>query len=406
MKKFGKILAFGLAGASLFTGGFLLTGCNKKEVKYKITYELDGGSVVSNPSSYVAEQGATINEPTRNNYIFDGWHVTGNGINGELGNEVHLGSISGDVKLTAKWKSVFTFNIDGEITGVNSRVKNTIKRIVIPEVIDESSLDNINAVQIVALGSNAFNGCANLESVTISNKITSIKESSFRGLFSGCNKLREVKVESGNPKYDSRSNCNAIMETTTNKLIAGCKNTVIPDATTVIGKSAFCDIDTLTSISIPESVEIIESAAFQYCTNLTEINFAGTNHKLTTIGGSAFIECTNLRSVQLPNSVTVIMDWAFNHCDNLQSISLSQSLTTLGIGVFQFCEKLTTLTIPQNVISIGAALCSGSGVASVMFADSDNWIDEDGDDVSSDFGDLTLAASLLKGYKGFEKVVE
>ena len=87
-------------------------------------------------------------------------------------------------------------------------------------------------------------------------------------------------VENGNTKYDSRNNCNAIIETATNTLISGCKNTIIPNSVTSIGSHAFYRCTGLTSVTIPNSV--------------------------TTIGNYAFYGCTGLTSVTIPNSVTSI----------------------------------------------------------------------------------------------------
>ena len=80
--------------------------------------------------------------------------------------------------------------------------------------------------------------------------------------FSDCLGLTSITVEKGNTKYDSRDNCNAIIETNTNKLIAGCKNTTIPNSVTSIGGFAFEGCSGLTSITIPNSVTSIGERAF------------------------------------------------------------------------------------------------------------------------------------------------
>ena len=96
----------------------------------------------------------------------------------------------------------------------------------------------------------AFFGCTGLTSITIPNSVTEIGEMAFYG-WSG---LTSIIVANGNSKYDSRDNCNAIIETETNSLIVGCKNTTIPNSVTEMGKGAFADCTGLTSISIPNSV--------------------------------------------------------------------------------------------------------------------------------------------------------
>ena len=90
---------------------------------------------------------------------------------------------------------------------------------------------------VTSIGNYAFYYCSGLTSVTIGNSVTSIGHSSF----SGCSGLTSIKVESGNSVYDSRENCNAIIETATNTLISGCKNTIISNSVTSIGNKAFYD---------------------------------------------------------------------------------------------------------------------------------------------------------------------
>ena len=106
-----------------------------------------------------------------------------------------------------------------------------------------------------------------------------------RNMFSGCTKLSSIIVKSDNKVYDSRDNCNAIIETATNTLVYGISNSKIPTSVTSIGESAFEDCN-LSSITIPNSVTSIGSNAFNYCDNLSSIYcFAKTP---PTIGSGAF----------------------------------------------------------------------------------------------------------------------
>ena len=114
---------------------------------------------------------------------------------------------------------------------------------------------------VTSIGNYAFSKCSGLTSVTIPNSVTSIGYAAF----SACSCLTSIKVESGNKKYDSRNNCNAIIETSTNTLISGCKNTTIPNSVTNIADAAFEGCSGLTSITIPNSVTSIEEGAFKDC---------------------------------------------------------------------------------------------------------------------------------------------
>ena len=115
-------------------------------------------------------------------------------------------------------------------------------------------------------------------------------------VFSGCNNLTSISVDKNNPMYDSRDNCNAIIETKTNTLIAGCKNTVIPNSVISIGDYAFWGCDNLASITIPNSVTSIGNSAFCYCDNLASITIPNS---VTSIGASAFFGCDNLKTIYI-----------------------------------------------------------------------------------------------------------
>ncbi len=148
-------------------------------------------------------------------------------------------------------------------------------------VIPESVTYNGTTYSVTSIGNDAFFECTGLTSVTIPSSVTSIEERAFyrcTGLtsvvignsvtsigdyaFSGCSGLTRISVESGNTIYDSRNNCNAIIETATNKLMAGCQNTIIPNSVTSIGSLAFDGCTGLTNITIPNSVTSIDYGAF------------------------------------------------------------------------------------------------------------------------------------------------
>ena len=119
---------------------------------------------------------------------------------------------------------------------------------------------------VTSIGDHAFTNCTGLTSITIGNSVTSINSTAFQI----CTGLTSIKVETGNTHYDSRENCNAIIETSSNTLVVGCKNTVIPNSVTSIGEMAFAYCTGLTSIIIPNSVTSIGNYAFYGCSSLTD----------------------------------------------------------------------------------------------------------------------------------------
>lgn len=117
------------------------------------------------------------------------------------------------------------------------------------------------------IGDYAFNGCISLASINISKNVTSIGEM----VFGGCDNLRNIVVDTNNPIYDSREDCNAIIETQNNTIIAGCSSTTIPHSITSIGNNAFEYHRNLVSIAIPYSITEIGDYAFRGCSALTSI---------------------------------------------------------------------------------------------------------------------------------------
>ena len=197
-----------------------------------------------------------------------------------------------------------------------------------------------------SIGVQAFYLCTSLTSVTIPHSVTSIGFAAF----SDCSSLTSVVVESGNTTYDSRENCNAIIETATNTLIVGCQTSFIPNSVTNIGKYAFWGCSSLTSIIIPNSVTSIGDNAFSYCDDLTSIIIPNS---VTSIGNSTFYWCPSLTSVDIGNSLTSIGIATFSCCGSLTSITIPNSVTSIGHLAFYYCDDLTSIIIPNSVMSIG-----------------------------------------------------
>ena len=198
---------------------------------------------------------------------------------------------------------------------------------------------------VTEIGNEAFCNCKGLTSLVIPNSVTEIAKDAF----SYCSGLTSIVVESGNPRYDSPNDCNAIIETASNTLIVGCENTIIPNTVTKIGDYAFDGRRGLTDIVIPNSVTAIGFSAFADCTGLTSIDIPNS---LTTIANSAFYRCTGLTSIVIPNSVTKIDHNAFCCCTGLTSVVIPNSVTVIGQQAFAACTGLTSIVIPNSVTEI------------------------------------------------------
>ncbi len=162
---------------------------------------------------------------------------------------------------------------------------------------------------LLSIGDNAFESCLSLNSIRIPGSVVKIGKS----VFAMCNSLSSLSVDKDNEVYDSRDKSNAIIETKTNKLVIGCKNTIIPEGVTSIARGAFTGCIALTKIDIPSSVKNIENEAFAHCGNLTSINFKGA---------------------YLPKRI----DWVFRFCGKISSITVNGEKRNLA-GLLTQPEK-------------------------------------------------------------------
>lgn len=170
------------------------------------------------------------------------------------------------------------------------------KDVVIPKYVSYG--DRGFHVTTFGMGSVVFTNDASsvVESITIPKTTSVINKNAL----AGCPNLKTVVVDSENPYYDSRENCNAIITTsqnpyfTPNTLIAGCKTTIIPNSVAEIGDNAFYNCESLDIITIPSSVSKIGNSAFNACSSLSSIILS---ENLTAIGDWAFADCTNLSEV-------------------------------------------------------------------------------------------------------------
>ena len=253
--------------------------------------------------------------------------------------------------------SAFDFVVDGFCYAINadgesvtlSGYEEDPSQLIIPAEVTASGV----TYTVTAIGEKAFYCCRTLTSVVIPNTVTTISKQALHA----CPGLTSINVVSGNPKYDSRDNCNAVIETATNTLIVGCMNTTIPHSVTVIGSSAFYGCRGLKSITIPESVITIGVNAFFYCDSLTSIVIPNS---VTTIEESAFKDCIALSSVDISNSVTTIGVAAFSNCWGLTSIAIPNSVTSIGNTAFLGCTFLASVTIPNSVSYIGFSAFDGT----------------------------------------------
>ena len=288
---------------------------------------------------------------------------------------------------------------------------------------------------VVKIGSYAFEKCDNLEFVNISESVREIETGAFSGCnclrdllipgsvtsiglsaFSPCSALERIRVAPNNPVYDSRKDCNAVIETSTDTLIIGCKNTVIPDSVKVIGGFAFCGCQSLTSLHIPDSVTKIEDGAFDGCDSLKEVYISDPsllkdtlldeNAQIITEKDGERSICTigELRSpagadeelyegkpvfiassakelaaavssrgdqvkppyvVKIPSGSNQVISSAFTGNKTVGVVILPDSIKLIGNAAFCGCENLTKVIIPESVLEIGGWAFQSSDLRSI-----------------------------------------
>ena len=211
-------------------------------------------------------------------------------------------------------------------------------------------LERINLpMSLVSIEEAAFGGCINLEEIEFPNSLYSIGNGAFFGcsrlkkiyipervgmigfnVFGKCTNLEEIKVSPKNKAYDSRDNCNAIIQTNINVIIAGCKKTKILKSVKEIAQEAFygCDIQ---KVVIPQNIKNIGAQAFGKCKSMREVVI---EKGCKEIGPYAFMCNHNLSKVTLPDGLLCLREGAFADCPNLNVLKVGKGLKEIGCGVF------------------------------------------------------------------------
>lgn len=225
----------------------------------------------------------------------------------------------------------------------------SLKTIIIPKYVSE-------------MGSKVFQDCTNLESIRISASVSKIGSR----MFAGCPNLKSIVVEEGNEKYDSRENCNAIVETATNTLVCGTENSTIPSTITAIGNGAFAETG-LKNIVIPEGVTSIELQAFENCQDLESVTLPQSLKKL----GYHVFANSGLTSLVIPEGITYLPQGTFNGCKNLETVTLPTTLETIEYNAFSN-SGLTSIFIPKGVTNISSTSFNYCGKLSTISVSDEN----------------------------------
>ena len=199
---------------------------------------------------------------------------------------------------------------------------------------------------VTQIGSDAFNGCTNLESAQINNQDT-IRANAFYG----CTNLESAKINNqGAIEANAFQNCSSL------------ETVILGEQITSLGDNAFRGCSALQSIVIPDSVKTMGTYAFEGCGNLTSAKI-GTG--IETIGTYTFSGCSSLTDLQIGSNVSTIDTYAFNGCSALAEIEIPQSVTSIGNNVFKGCNSLKQVIMADEA----SELQLGSNGSSPLFAD-------------------------------------
>ena len=167
---------------------------------------------------------------------------------------------------------------------------------------------------VTSIGSFAFAYCPDLRSVTFPSSLTAIGDRPF----AGCPQLSSIDINSENPVFDSHNQCDAVVETLTNTLLYGCRNTTIPSVVTKIGPNAFSACPGLTTIRLHEGMKSIGERAFAECPNLKEVTLPST---LASIGVMAFKDCKALALLKVRMRQPLTIDEnVFSGCNTVRLV--------------------------------------------------------------------------------------
>lgn len=197
---------------------------------------------------------------------------------------------------------------------------------------------------IKAIGSQAFWGCSNVESIIFDEGSTleSIGEHAFRG----CSSIKNILIPSSVISMGEGvfSECDNLVDVSFED---GTQISVIP-------KSAFFGCDNLSYVSIPSSVKSIDNNAFARCIQLTSINL---QEGITSIGNYVFSECKAIETIDIPDSVEYIGDHAFDGCTSLKEVvfNAGSNLSVIGVMAFKDNSSLTSFTITSKVNAIASS---------------------------------------------------
>ena len=320
-------------------------------ISYTITYHYNDGSDSISTQNVNADDHFTLITPTRKGYAFSEWYDYDN--YQTVNNGIY--NYNKDITLTAHWE-IINYNINYNLDGgtLPEGAESTFNIDSLPRSLPTPTKENCSFIgwyensdfsgePILTLSKDI------LKNYTLYAKFTDNPAEYLN--FMEVDGYQVVTGYIGKPYYITIPETHDGLPVTTinENAFYDCDSltsVTIPDSVTSIGDHAFSDCYSLTSVTIPDSVTSIGSSAFFNCNSLTSVTIGNS---VMSIESNTFYDCDSLTSVTIGNSVTSIGSFAFRDCTSLTNITIPNSVTSIGYGAFESCNKLTSVTIPDGL---------------------------------------------------------
>lgn len=229
----------------------------------------------------------------------------------------------------------------------------------------------IDGRPVSELGEGCFDGCSSLETVSIPDTVTAIRNYAFQGcsmldtveipasvveigdfVFEGCTSLAEIVTDTDNREYLSEDGILFTKEQDTLlRFPAAAKITdyTLPESCVTVAPWAFTQCRYLEHVELPEVIAM-GADAFMGCTALESVVLSDS---ITELIGATFANCTGLVDVELPSHLASLGDKCFFGCVHLYGVKFPDTLKSIGEQAYFGCIAIQEMTLPAGVKKIG-----------------------------------------------------